>query len=336
MNRTCTLLATALVFSASLLAATTAQALDIHQPDVADFISKMVKQHDFDRAQLDHLFTATKLDPDVIKRMKAPAEALPWYRYRAIFVTSERTRAGRSFIERHEADLSAAKKKYGVPPSVVAAIIGMESHYGRNEGGYSALSALATLAFHYPPRAEFFRSELEKYLVLARKNNFDPRKLKSSYAGALGAGQFMPSSYLAYAVDADGGGSDMFASWPDIISSVAHYLAVHGWEAGQPVAARAKIKSGENVKHLTGHTMQADKLRKAGVHFGGDVTGNDQVRLVEVEAREGKQYWVGLPNFMVIMRYNHSPLYALAAAQLASAIHKASAAHGKTVAADKP
>jgi membrane-bound lytic murein transglycosylase B len=335
MNRARMLLAIALVVSASLLAATTVRALDVHQPEVAGFISTMVEQHGFDRAQLDRLFTATKLDHDVIKRMKAPAEALPWYRYRAIFVTPERTSSGRDFIVQHEKALSAAKKQYGVPPSVVAAIIGMESHYGRNEGGYSALSALATLAFDYPPRAKFFRAELEKYLILARKNGFDPRKLKSSYAGALGAVQFMPSSYLAYAVDADGGGSDMFESWPDIISSVANFLAVHGWQAGQPVAARAKLKSGEQAKHLTGHTTQAAKLREAGVAFGADVASNDQVRLVEVETREGKQYWVGLPNFMVIMRYNHSPLYALAAAQLAGAIHKASAAHGKTVAADK-
>lgn len=318
-------------------AAASARALDASQPEVAQFISKMVREHDFDRAQLTRLLEHTAFDSEVIKRMEAPAEALPWYRYRAIFVTAERIKAGRAFMRERKRALAEAEKQYGVPPSVVAAIIGMESHYGKYEGDHSALSALATLAFHYPRRAEFFRSELGKYLLLCRKNGFDPSTLKASYAGALGAGQFMPSSYLAYAVDADGGGSDMFKSWPDIISSVAHYLAVHGWKAGRPVAARAKIKPDADVGHLTGHELTARKLRAAGVAFGGDVAANASVRLVKVQAhkhdKDTSQYWVGLPNFLVIMRYNHSPLYALAATQLAGAMARSPASDEAALAA---
>lgn len=328
----------ALALCAFSLAAS-ARAIDTSQPDVRAFIATMASRHHFDKPSLRRLLAQTRLDPQVIKRMESPAEALPWYRYRAIFLTRERVEAGNAFIAGHAQILSAVEKKYGVPPAVVAAILGMESHFGRYEGSYSALSALATLAFHYPRRADFFRRELRKYLLLCRRNGFDPRALKSSYAGALGAGQFMPSSYLAYAVDADGNGSNMFSSWPDIVSSVANYLAVHGWKAGEPVVARAKIGAPGRIQRLVGRNLPAHKLHASGIAFGGNVPGNATVRLVKVEAknagRETTRYWVGLPNFLVIMDYNHSPLYALAAAQLAGALAGAPASDGATLAARK-
>ncbi|MDN5865667.1 MAG: lytic murein transglycosylase B [Gammaproteobacteria bacterium] len=333
LRNLCILAAACLAFGL----ATPARAIDTSEPAVAAFITKMVQDHHFDRKALTGLLAETPFDPDVIERMESPAEALPWSRYRAIFVTPERIAAGSAFVSEHRQTLAAAKKKYGVPASVIAAIIGIESHFGRYKGDFSALSALATLAFDYPRRADFFRRELAKYLLLCRKNGFDPRALESSYAGALGAGQFIPSSYLAYAVDADGDGSDMFSSWPDIVSSVANYLAVHGWKAGKPVVARAQLEPSADPDHLAGRELPARELRTAGIAFGADVAGNTSVRLVEVEVQEGgseeTQYWVGLPNFLVIMRYNHSPLYALAASQLAAAIARASASDEAALAA---
>ncbi|MGH8274521.1 MAG: lytic murein transglycosylase B [Gammaproteobacteria bacterium] len=314
----------ALVVLASLVPARLALALDVEKPAVAQFITQMVKKHGFERAQLTHLLAATAFDPGVIKRMNAPAEALPWYRYRAIFVTAKRIRGGRDFMAAQKKPLATAERRYGVPPAVITALIGMESRYGENEGNISALSALATLAFDYPRRAEFFRRELTQYLLLCRRNNFDPRTLKSSYAGALGAGQFMPSSYLAYAVDADGGGINMFSSWPDITASIAHFLARHGWRAGKPVAARAALKPDAKPEHLVGRELTARDLENAGIVFDAPVAATASARLVKVETQgagnEQAQYWVGLHNFSVLMSYNHSPLYALAAAQLAAAI----------------
>lgn len=301
-----------------------ARALDLTQPAVKAFIATMIHKHGFDRAQLRRLLAATPLDPTVIQRMNAPAEALPWYRYRAIFVTPARIAGGRAFMTENRKTLAAAERRYGVPAAIVTALIGMESRYGSREGGFSALSALATLAFDYPSRAEFFRRELAQYLILCRKNGFDPSGLQSSYAGALGAGQFMPSSYLAYAVDADGGGSDLFGDWQDIIASVAHFLGAHGWRRSSPVVAHAQVKAGTDASRFTGKTLPARDLASAGIVFDAPVAATASVRLVKVEAQTGDeddpQYWVGLPNFSVIMRYNHSPLYALAAAQLASAI----------------
>ncbi len=300
-----------------------ARALDTAQPAISRFISKMASKHGFDRAQLERLLAATPLDSTVIERMNAPAEALPWSRYRAIFVTPARIAGGREFMAKNAQALGAAERRYGVPPAVVTALIGMESRYGSNEGGFSALSALATLAFGYPRRADFFRRELAQYLILCRKNGFDPAKLQSSYAGALGAGQFMPSSYLAYAVDADGGGSDLFGDWRDIIASIAHYLGAHGWRRGAPVVAQAQLEPGGDVARLVGKTLPARNLEKAGIATAAPVAATSPVRLVKVEKADGTgtpQYWIGLHNFAVIMRYNNSPLYALAAAQLASAI----------------
>ena len=319
-------LAPIIALAGVLFAAPGAFALDVHNPAVQKFITRMVVQHQFQRAQLEQLLAGVEPDQSIIQLMEKPAEALPWYRYRAIFVTPGRAIAGSVFVAANRQSLAAAEDKYGVPPAVVAALIGMESLYGKSEGSHSALTALATLAFDYPRRAEFFRKELSAYLLLCRENHFDPAALKSSYAGALGAAQFMPSSYLAYAVAAGGNGSNLFTDWPDIIASVAHYLGVHGWRAGEPVAALATVPAHFDPQDLIGVTSTAQALRARGVIFKAPatVTAAAPARLVEIETGSGKkEYWVGLPNFMVLMAYNHSVLYALAATQLAAAIDQA-------------
>jgi len=304
----------------ALLAALPARALDVGKPDVHAFIEKMVKEHHYPRARLVHLLGATEIDQGIIRAIQHPAEALPWYKYRAIFITPARIAAGKKFVGERAKPLDHAWNTYGVPPEIVAALVGMESYYGRHEGSHSALTALATLAFGYPRRASFFRKELADYLLLCRQNKLDPTALKGSYAGALGAGQFMPSSYLAYAVDADGGGSDLFSHWADITASVAHYLASHGWRRGEPVAAPAAVPGNVDATSLEGRTLAARALRAKGVVFDAPVAATAPVRLVRTMTRKGPKYWVGLPNFSVLMSYNNSPLYALAATQLASHI----------------
>jgi membrane-bound lytic murein transglycosylase B len=309
----------ALAFSAP------ARAVDTGKPEVKAFIDHMVTHYQYPRAKLDQLLAQTPISQKLIAALTHPAEAKPWYEYRAIFVRPARIKAGREFLVQQKKALAAAEEKYGVPPAIIASLIGMESFYGKHEGSHSALQALVTFAFGYPPRERFFRQELAAYLILCRENGFDPAQLKSSYAGALGAGQFMPSSYRHYAVDADGHGSDLFHNWDDITASIANYLARHGWRRGEPLAAPAAIPEGFDADKLVNRKMKASQLHRLGVVFEAPVPGTAPVRLVRVELRNKTRYWVGLPNFSVLMTYNRSPLYALAATQLAAEIDTAPA-----------
>ncbi|HYW75218.1 MAG TPA: lytic murein transglycosylase B [Gammaproteobacteria bacterium] len=302
-----------------------ARAVDIQKPEVKAFIEHMVEKYQYPRPKLDKLLRETQISQKLIAALTHPAEAKPWYEYRAIFVRPARIKAGREFLAQQKKALAAAQAKYGVPPAVIASLVGMESFYGKHEGTHSALQALVTFAFGYPPREHFFRNELAQYLILCRKNGFNPTQLKSSYAGALGAGQFMPSSYLEYGVDVDGRGSDLFHSWDDITASIANYLARHGWRRGEPLAAPAAVPAGVDTRHLTGRTMKASQLHHLGVVFEAPVPGTAPVRLVKIKLRHKTRYWVGLPNFSVLMSYNYSPLYALAATQLTAAIDTSSA-----------
>ena len=312
--------------SLALAMSAPARALNIHTPAVVSFIDHMVVKYRYPREKLERLLATTQVDPALIAAMNHPAESLPWYRYRAIFVRPARIKAGRAFLVAQAGPLAAAQKKYGVPPAVVAALLGMESFYGEHEGSHSALQALATFAFGYPRRATFFRRELAAYLILTQKYGFDPTQLKSSYAGALGAGQFMPTSYLHYAVDADGKGSDLFHNWADITASIANYLAAHGWRSNQPLAAPAALPPGLDPALLLGHPLTARDLRVRGVVFEAPVPATAPVSLIQVRLRDGDdRYWVGLPNFSVLMSYNRSPLYALAATQLAAELAAAPA-----------
>ncbi|HET7370158.1 MAG TPA: lytic murein transglycosylase B [Gammaproteobacteria bacterium] len=315
-------LASALIFSAGAAVASDGY---LSQPAVQKFIDRMVAKHDFDRARLEALFAGAEHRQSIIDRMNSPAEALPWYRYRGIFLTAKRTAGGVDFWRDHQKTLERAEKVYGVPPAIVTAIIGVESYYGGNHGSTRVIDALATLGFDYPPRADFFRSELVQYLLLSREQQFDPAKVTGSYAGAMGAPQFISSSYRHYAVDFSGDGkSDLWDNWPDIIGSIANYFAENGWRRGGAVAVPATLKAGADADAIKPmKTTSAGALRKAGFEFSDKVADDAEVRLVALDTHDGKAYWVGLHNFDVIMTYNHSPLYAMAVYQLSDAIAQA-------------
>lgn len=312
-------IAAMLVFSL-LFIGSPAHGLDLKSPAVHQFINRMVIRYHFQRGDLERLLARVKPNPQIIAAINHPAEALPWKRYRKIFLTPGRIQAGRRFLVTHHRLLSAAQNHYGVPAPIIVAVLGMETRYGVRQGRHSALQALATLAFAYPPRALFFRKQLAAFLILCRKNNLDPLMVKSSYAGALGAGQFMPSSYLAYGVDTSGRGSNLFTSWPDIIASIANFLAAHGWRRDRPIAVPAGLPSGGAAGDLLNRSLPVYKLRAHGIIFDAPVSADTSVQLFTVEAAQGKHYWIGLPNFTVLMSYNHSALYALAATQLAAAL----------------
>jgi membrane-bound lytic murein transglycosylase B len=304
-----------------LLAA--AEAL-LQRPELRLFIDEMVGKHGFNSADLAQLFGQVQTHQKIIDAITRPAEAKPWHAYRKIFLTEARIAGGVRFWDEHRELLDAAEERFGVPPEVIVAIIGVETNYGRNAGSYPVIDALTTLAFDYPRRGDFFRSELEQFLLLTRDEGFDPLQPVGSYAGAMGLGQFIPSSYRRYAIDFDGDGQrDLFGNRADAIGSVANYFSVHGWRRGEAVIAPTQV-AGDDYRALVelGYKPQRrlERFPGYGVAVPDGLDGERLAALIELETETGPAHWIVLDNFYVITRYNHSPLYAMAVHQLSQAV----------------
>lgn len=307
----------------AFLTASTSLFADTAKIDV--FTDKMVTEHDFERAEVTRILKQARKRQDIIDKISRPAErTMNWGQYRKIFLTDKRTAQGVDFWARNEQALKDAEQKYGVPPQIVVAIIGIETFYGRITGRDKVLDALYTLSFYYPKRSKFFLGELESYLLLTREEKMDPAKPKGSYAGAMGLGQFMPSSYLSYAVDFDGDGKrDIWHNETDAIGSVANYFSRHGWSEGKPVTRQVKGVEQRHqsfVKAGMKPSITIAELRSAGIDTGKGLPENMLSSLIELETSAGKEYWLGLPNFYTITRYNHSNMYAMAVYQLSERI----------------
>jgi membrane-bound lytic murein transglycosylase B len=317
----------ALLLCAALLAGgiKPAAAIDIRRPEVKDFIDHMSESYGFKKRALRKLLKSAESQPAIIDAMSKPAEkAKLWYEYRPIFLNERRIREGTEFWIAHRQALDQASIKSGVAPEYLAAILGVETYYGRLTGNYRVLDALATLSFDYPPREKFFREELEQYLLLTRDMHLDPLTLKGSYAGAMGAPQFMPSNYRRYAVDADSNGHiDLWTDWPDVCSSVGNYLKEHGWNAGEPVLAEATVQP-EKAGDLDGRKLALSEtigsLVAKGVSFEAPLPPEAPAILIAADETDGVHWRVGYNNFFVITRYNHSALYAMAVYELAAAV----------------
>ncbi|MFN3842802.1 MAG: lytic murein transglycosylase B [Rehaibacterium terrae] len=303
-------------------------ALCLALPAAADearraFVDEVVKTHGVERAKVEAMLGEARYRQSIIDAITRPAEARPWKAYRPIFLTDRRIADGRAFLAEHREALARVEAETGVPAALIVAILGVETSYGRITGSHRVIDALYTLGFHYPPRQSFFRSELAHLFALANEEGLDIPSLMGSYAGAMGWGQFMPSSYRAYAKDGDGDGRrDLFGSLPDVFASVANYFVAHGWEPGQPVAVRAQVAA--DAESFVAGTLEpkfevAELSRKGYVPEGG--IGHDKrATLVTLEGDAGPEHWIGFRNFYVITRYNRSPLYAMAVHQLAEAI----------------
>lgn len=298
-----------------------------HNPRTRDFINEMVKNHDFDRAELTTLFNEANKRDDILEAIARPAEKTkPWHEYREIFLTPDRIRGGVEFWRKHAGILKRAAQKLQVDPAIVVAIIGVETRYGKHTGSYRVLDALSTLAFDYPPRGKFFRSELEQFLILAHEEHVDLRTAKGSYAGAMGYGQFIPSSYRNYAIDFNKDGRrDLWNNIDDIIGSVANYFHRHGWKPGEPVASR--VTQGKVPASIVSDNSKPDRtageLAALGVRTAPPLPADQPVAVLELQQRNGPEYWLTSQNFYVITRYNRSPLYAMSVYQLGKAIRDA-------------
>ncbi len=292
-------------------------------PGIPQFIDEMVSRHQFKRDDLVQIFQRTQRVQAVIDAISLPATIKPWPEYRANFVNDKRINEGLKFWLSHEETLKQAEWEYGVPQEIIVAVIGVETMYGRNSGRFSTLDALTTLAFDYPRRADFFRSELEHYLLLTREQGWDMFKVKSSYAGALGIPQFMPSSYLNFAVDYNNDNLiDLIDDPVDAIGSVGNYLKNYGWQRGEPVAVLAKVDEQARAGNLS-EARSLASWADDGVTPSVEIANEKPAQLLDFTVADGKEYWLTFNNFKVITLYNNSNFYAMSVYQLADALRNA-------------
>jgi len=293
---------------------------------VRKFIDDISAEHQFNPAELKGLFKKIERQDEVIEAMSRPAErVLKWKDYRPIFITDKRIEGGVEFWRTNREVLERAESEYGVPASIIVAIIGVETFFGRYKGRHPALASLATLAFDYPPRSKFFRSELEHFLLLSKEESFDPLAIRGSYAAAMGMPQFISSSYRHYAIDFDGDGRrDLWNNVADVTGSVANYFRRHGWRRGEPVVEKVN-PAGDQYENLITSGLKPDvsseQLLSAGIQLSRPSAGNKS--LLRLVGDEGEELWVGHKNFYVITRYNHSKLYAMAVYQLSQLVQTA-------------
>lgn len=284
--------------------------------DVQAFIKSMVKEHHFNAKELTAIMNQVQIQPQIIESMEKPYEKRNWDVYKDLFMTPQRLKGGLDYWAANQKTLEKAQKRFGVPPEIIIAILGVETLYGERQGDNRVLDSLATLAFNYPKRSPYFTKELKEYLLLCREHGVSPTQYKGSYAGAMGKPQFMPSSYRYYAVDFNNKGKrDLISDNADSIGSIANYFHKHGWKNNEGIAQNAKL-SGWRFKRIQTNPKTANyhysQLAAAGVR---PVTASQnhpaRAGLIELVTSNGKEYWLAYPNFFVITRYNSSPQYAL-------------------------
>ncbi|MDO6613813.1 lytic murein transglycosylase B [Shewanella sp. 1_MG-2023] len=321
---------------ALLLSCSSLQATEINTADSSEvtalkqaFISDQVNKGFSEQEVKDFLATANH-NQAVLDAISKPWEAKPWHQYYPIFLTDKRLEKGLEFWHDNAETINNAADKFQVDPQIIVAIIGIETFYGGYMGNYKVQDALYTLGFYYPPRATFFRSEFGNLMSLVKEEQLDNDNLKGSYAGAMGFGQFIPSSYRHYAVDFSGDGRrDLLNNKQDAIGSVANYFHQHGWQRGAPVtlelnhtvdtAPKAKVwvkgKPTQTVADILTPTLSLAKAK--------DIDASQRALLVKLDQPEATEYWLGLNNFYVITRYNRSPLYAMAVYQFSQQLEAA-------------
>lgn len=296
-------------------------------PGIPQFIDEMVARHHFKRADLERVFRRAEQRPDVIEAIEKPATLKPWAEYRANFVNPQRIKDGLKFWQKNDTYLKRAQHQFGVPAEYIVAIIGVETMYGKQTGRFRTLDALTTLAFDFPRRAPYFRAELEQYLLLASEQDFNLLAINSSYAGALGIPQFMPSNYRKYALDYNGNGHiDILHEPADAIGSVANYFKNYGWRSGEPVAVQVRVAAGSDLGNLMEVRPVMGWTTDVGVALEGEKKAElPPAWLLDLTLENGKEYWLAFENFDVIMRYNISSYYAMSVHQLAQALRAARA-----------
>ena len=298
--------------------------------DVRTFAAEAAQKSGVPQAEIQQWLDDAHYQQSIVDAMNRPAESKTWAQYRPIFMTPKRIEQGVAFWDEHEDLLNQMAQKYGVSPAIIVAIVGVETFYGQRMGSYRVIDALATLGFDYPKRGAFFRGQLIDFFKMASADHLNINDAVGSYAGAVGMPQFIPSSYLAYAIDGDGDGrADLWHSPADVFASVANYFAEHGWVHDGPVGFPIDVTTQQSALEPylnTGRDLTAKvtvgQLRAMGIALPKDLYLPDQekVMVFTLTGPDKVEYWVGLKNFYVITRYNHSTLYAMAVWQLSQAV----------------
>lgn len=317
------------IFTLALVSILSASCLAQQHPGAREFATRAATEFGLNEEEVNLLLQDARFKQSIVDAISRPAEAKPWHEYRPIFITKKRISGGIEFWEEHRGLIDQAAEQFGVDPQIIVAIIGVETYYGGNTGSYRVLDALTTLSFYYPDtgndRSDFFSRELMNFLLLGGEEDLPLKEVTGSYAGAMGLGQFIPSSYREYAVDLDGDGRrDLWSSMADVIGSVANYLHRHGWEYGQPVTQAATVVEGADMELVARRDFKP-KRSVADLAAGGftstEPVGDDILAAVaRLEEENGDSFWLTFKNFYVITRYNRSPLYAMAVFELSEAI----------------
>ena len=298
------------------------------QTTTEKLIDELVTEHGFDEQYINSIFAKVNYLPNLIDSISKPAEKTKtWPEYRAIFITPARIAAGAIFATKHQALLNKASKSTGVPVAILLGILGVETSFGRILGRYKVIDSLYTLAVGYPPRSAFFRQQLINLFYLVREQNIAIETVKGSYAGAMGAPQFIPSSYRTFAVDGDGDGLiDLFDNWNDIIMSVANYLKVNGWHNQEDILAKASLVD-SLIKEYASKGLKPKftvaELKKAGVNFSTTLNEESPAQIIELEGENVTETYIGFHNFYVITTYNRNVMYALSVILLGQSIQSA-------------
>jgi len=315
--RTATLCLTFVLFPAA--------AFSFEASQIDSFVEEVVERHGLDRQWVQEILDAAERKQSILNAISRPAEKTrPWHEYRALFINDRRINDGVVFWQEHSESLAQVSSECGIPAEIIVAILGIETHYGSRAGNFRIIDALSTLAFEYPPRSDFFRGELEQFLLLTREHSIDPLQALGSYAGAMGAAQFISSSYRRYAVDGSGDGKiDLWHDWRDVIGSVAYYLHSFGWRPNEPVRESISVDA-ETAAEFIGEKLElrhnASDLRNSNIQLDEKTTNEMPVLVFALENNDGTEYWVGYKNFYVITRYNRSTMYAMAVLDLGRAI----------------
>jgi membrane-bound lytic murein transglycosylase B len=313
-----------LLASCSLFTSFSVQANYAEHPRFNEFATELEAEHGIKPEQAKAWLQQAERLESVLKAISRPAEKTKtWADYRKIFLTEKRINQGRQFLVDNAELLEKAEKEFGVPKEIIGAIIGVETFYGKRQGSYRVLDSLSTLAFDYPKRSLFWR-ELKHFFVMSQEQQVDPGEVKGSYAGAMGYGQFIPSSYRRYAVDYDKDGlKDLWHNKADAIGSVANYFKRHGWKKDQAVTQRVRV-TGDKYQDAVNDRLKpkwnVSELKALGVTPTEDVADDASATLVKLMGENGAEFWLGNHNFYVITRYNHSRMYAMAVYQLSQAI----------------
>ena len=301
-------------------------------PGTDEFVKRAVSEYGLPENEVRALLGEAEYKQSIIDAISRPAEGKPWHQYRPIFLTGKRIDEGIDFWKENRALIASASKKFGVDEEIIVAIIGVETFYGRITGGYRTIDALVTLGFYYPKdlssdRSPFFTKELMHYFQLASEEGLPAAEITGSYAGAMGMGQFMPSSYREYAVDFDGDGRrDLWRSTADVVGSVANYLHRHGWQPGQPVTRRAWASKDAAFDQISTTnftpTLSVSEWQEKGFRSSNELSPELPAAVLKLVETDRNTYWLTFKNFYVITRYNRSPRYAMAVYQLSQEIKK--------------